>query len=101
MEDGPERGRYNELAAEFHRFQTLVMIAVRSYFPALLVLVVFVASSSSQEAAAPTPADKDLGRQISRLVQQLDSDRAAERDAAEKQLVELAGANAAAADRFL
>ena len=42
-----------------------------------------------------------LARQISRLVRQLNDDRAAERDAAEKKLLELAGTTAAETDRFL
>ena len=45
----------------------------------------------------PQPeADPQLARQISRLVSQLNDDRAAERDAAEKKLLELAGTSAAA-----
>ena len=44
---------------------------------------------------------RNLLGQISRLVRQLDDDRAAERDAAEKELLELAGSTAAETDRFL
>jgi hypothetical protein len=51
--------------------------------------------------AASSAADGELTRQISQLVRQLDSDRAAERDAAEKELLELAGTTAAESDRFL
>jgi hypothetical protein len=53
------------------------------------------------EDGAKHQADVEFGRQINRLVRQLDDDRAAERDAAEKQLLELAGTTAAETDRFL
>jgi hypothetical protein len=46
-------------------------------------------------------ADDDLARQVSRLVHQLNDDAASERDAAEKQLLELGGASAATVDHFL
>jgi hypothetical protein len=56
-------------------------------------------------AAAPVPTasaiDPQLARQVSRLVGQLNDDHAAERDAAEKKLLELAGTSAAQSDRFL
>ncbi len=42
-----------------------------------------------------------MERQIGRLVGQLNDDRAAERDAAEKQLLELAGTSTAQSDHFL
>ena len=46
-------------------------------------------------------SDTELSQQINRLVEQLDDDRAAERDAAETKLLELAGTTAADIDRFL
>jgi hypothetical protein len=55
----------------------------------------------AEDGNASPEDDEQLGRQVSRLVRQLDDDRAAERDAAEKQLLELAGTTAAETDRFL
>jgi len=73
-----------------------------------LVFSVLVAASSlamtaraAEETPAPTQADEELTRDIGRLVQQLNDDRAAERDAAETKLLELAGATTAATDKFL
>jgi hypothetical protein len=68
---------------------------------ALLVVFVIAAIGSAQEPTAPSDADKGLARQVRALMPQLESDRAAERDAAEKQLLELAGDDATTADRFL
>src|SRR5262249_59643852 len=45
--------------------------------------------------------DPQLARQVSRFIGQLNDDRAAERDAAEKKLLDLAGTSTAQADRFL
>jgi hypothetical protein len=45
--------------------------------------------------------DDDLGRQVSRLVHQLNDDVADERDGAEKKLLELGGASAVTVDHFL
>jgi hypothetical protein len=50
---------------------------------------------------ATSQSDTELSQQINRLVEQLDDDRAAERDAAETKLLELAGTTAADIDRFL
>ncbi|MFL6544912.1 MAG: hypothetical protein ACJ8LM_06970, partial [Candidatus Udaeobacter sp.] len=50
---------------------------------------------------AAQESDPQLARQISRLIGQLNDDRAAERDAAEKKLLELAGTSSAQSDRFL
>jgi hypothetical protein len=60
-----------------------------------------VAALAANQGAAQSQSDEQLSRQISRLVRQLDDDRAAQRDAAEKELLELAGATAAETDRFL
>jgi hypothetical protein len=69
---------------------------------AMSVLLVMAALARSAENGATTSAtDEELTRQISRLVRQLDSDRAADRDAAEKELLELAGTSTAETDRFL
>jgi hypothetical protein len=74
-----------------------------------LVLGVLVAAPSlaADEAALPAQPstsaadDPDLSQQISRLVRQLNDDRAAQREAAEKALLELGGAGAGQSDRFL
>lgn len=66
-----------------------------------LILILAASAYAAEDNAALSNADKELGRQISRLVQQLDDDRAAERDAAAKQLLELAGATTDETDRFL
>jgi hypothetical protein len=59
-----------------------------------------VVAAVAQEQTKP-PADDHLAHEISRLVRQLDDDRAAARDAAEAGLLELAGTQAAEVDRFL
>jgi hypothetical protein len=66
----------------------------------VLFLMVAVAGAAENDAAGAS-ADAELAGKISRLVRQLDSDRSAERDAAEKELLELAGATTAETDRFL
>ena len=68
---------------------------------AMLLFVIAGAIRAAEDKPAPAEADPQLDRQISKLVGQLNDDRAAERDAAEKQLLELAGSNTAQADRFL
>src|SRR5262249_37750142 len=69
----------------------------------VLIAALMLAGSVSAAIADDTPAatDDGLGRQISRLVHQLNDDAADERDAAEKQLLELGGASGATVDRFL
>jgi hypothetical protein len=66
-----------------------------------IVLGLAIAVSALADDVASSQADTELAQQISRLVQQLDDDRAAEREAAETKLLELAGASAAEIDRFL
>ena len=70
---------------------------------AAIAIVVGLAITASLLAddVASSQADRELEAQISRLVQQLDDDRAAERESAETKLLELAGATAAEIDRFL
>jgi hypothetical protein len=58
-------------------------------------------ASAAENNAEQSDADRQLARQLSRLVQQLNDDRAAERDAAEAKLLELAGSTTAETDRFL
>ncbi len=75
----------------------------------LLICLIGLAVISSAAAAPPivengNPAvenNDQLARQIGRLVGQLTADRAADRDVAEKQLLELAGQTTATADKFL
>jgi hypothetical protein len=45
--------------------------------------------------------DDDLARQVGRLIRQLNDDAAAQRDAAEQELMDLPGASATSADHFL
>jgi hypothetical protein len=56
---------------------------------------------AAEENAKQSANDENLARDINRLVQQLNHDRAAERDAAESKLLELAGDTTAATDKFL
>src|SRR5215475_9815015 len=61
-----------------------------------------VVAVRAEDAKPMTPAvDPQLARQVSRFIGQLNDDRAAERDAAEKKLLDLAGTSTAQADRFL
>ena len=64
-----------------------------------LLLIALAARAAEDQPTAE--ADPKLERQISKLVAQLNDDRAADRDAAEKQLLELAGASMAQSDAFL
>jgi hypothetical protein len=66
-----------------------------------LLLGFAIAVTAAAQEAATSEADSDLAQQISGLVRQLDDDRAAERDAAEVKLLELAGSTAVQIDRFL
>src|SRR4051794_7404264 len=68
--------------------------------PAFLCLVAAVAWAAEDRPAQPQ-ADPQLARQISRIIGQLNDDQAAERDAAEKKLLDLSGTTAAQSDRFL
>jgi hypothetical protein len=69
---------------------------------ALLFVVGLAAGATAAEKNAPqSETDRQFARQLSRLVQQLNDDRAAERDAAEAKLFELAGSTTAETDRFL
>jgi hypothetical protein len=68
----------------------------------LLSLIVFAPPAGAvEESPAPATADEELSREIGRLVQQLNDDRAAEREAAETKLLELAGAATIDTDKFL
>jgi hypothetical protein len=71
------------------------------YSLALVSVSLAAAICAAQENEATAKVDNDLSRQIGQLVQQLNDDRAAERDAAETKLIELAGTTAAATDKLL
>jgi hypothetical protein len=70
-----------------------------------LRVIAFLCLASAVWAAEDKPAapegDPQLARQVARAISQLNDDRAAERDAAEKKLLELAGASTAQVDHFL
>jgi hypothetical protein len=66
-----------------------------------LIAVLLAAATALAQAETPPSADDQRARQIDRLVRQLDDDRAAQRDAAEAKLLELAGTRTAEVDRFL
>ena len=74
---------------------------------AIMLAVLTAGPSRAAEDTAPPAAnqgeaqDRELAEQITGLVRQLNDDRAAERETAEKKLLELGGATAAQADRFL
>jgi len=67
----------------------------------LLAFGLVVTGQAAEEKSATSESDAKLATQVSKLVSKLDSDRAAERDAAEKELLELAGESTAQTDRFL
>jgi hypothetical protein len=70
-------------------------------FLAIVVALLTASIAWSAENGTSTADNQDLARQISRLVRQLDDNQAAHRDAAEKELLELAGSTTAETDRFL
>ena len=73
----------------------------RNILAIVVMLLAAVVARAAENGAASTAKDQDLAGQINRLVRQLDANQAAERDAAEKELIELAGSNPAETDRFL
>jgi hypothetical protein len=75
---------------------------MRTSFLAIAILcLISVAVWAAEDKPAAPEVDPQLARQVSRAISQLNDDRAAERDAAEKKLLELAGTSTAAADHFL
>jgi hypothetical protein len=81
---------------------------MRNYlFAGLVVSLILTASPTTsvalggEEKSAAPKTDEQLSREIGQLVQQLNADQAAERDAAETKLLELAGATMDDTDRFL
>ena len=73
----------------------------RSFLAIVVALLTASFAWSAEDGTSSTENNQDLARQISRLVQQLDDNQAAQRDAAEKELLELAGRPTAETDRFL
>jgi hypothetical protein len=67
----------------------------------LAALAMAAATRAAEENVTPAKPDEELARDIGELVQQLNDDRATERDAAEAKLLELAGTTTAATDKFL
>lgn len=78
---------------------------MRSVLVTLICLLTNPPAAIAQSVASDVPGaaknEPQLERQISRLVSQLNADRVGDREAAEKQLLGLAGKTAEAADRFL
>ena len=68
---------------------------------AVLLLFTAAVAWAAEGDTLLSNGDQELSRQISRLVRQLDDDRATERQAAEKELLHLAGSTTAETDRFL
>jgi hypothetical protein len=66
-----------------------------------VVLLGVAGAWAAEDGAAKSETEAELARQISRLVRQLDDDRAAEREAAERELLALAGTTATETDLFL
>jgi hypothetical protein len=66
-----------------------------------VVLLGAAGAWAAEDGAAKSETEAELARQISRLVRQLDDDRAAEREAAERELLALAGTTATETDLFL
>jgi hypothetical protein len=69
--------------------------------PLVLIVVGGIGAATDDPAAVPPAADMEFSLQVSRLVAQLNDDAADRRDAAERQLLDLAGASAASVDRFV
>jgi hypothetical protein len=69
-----------------------------------LFVVVFVLATnarSAEERPTPAPDDAQLEKQITGMVNQLSTAKAVDREAMEKQLLDLAGTTSAQSDRFL
>ncbi|MEX0642592.1 MAG: hypothetical protein WD468_07815, partial [Pirellulales bacterium] len=74
---------------------------MRTTLPITLLALLFAVAARAEDSDQPSGAERDLSRQVSRLVDQLNDDRGVARDAAEKELVELAGTSAAESDRLI
>ncbi len=74
---------------------------MRAILPTTVLALLLAIATQAQEASPLSDVDRELSRQVSRLVDQLNDDRGVQRDAAEKKLMELAGNSAAEADRLV
>lgn len=82
------------------KIRSLALIEI--FLICLVVASIAAGAPPVVEGGKPAAENNDqLERQIGRLVSQLTADRAADRDTAEKQLLELAGKSTATADKFL
>jgi hypothetical protein len=66
-----------------------------------LLCLIADASRAAEDTSAKSEPDPQFARQVSRVIGQLNDDQAAERDAAEKKLLELAGTSAAQTEQLL
>src|SRR5262245_26592163 len=73
----------------------------RHFVLAIATALLVAACAAAQNDASKAESDQELSRQISRLVQQLDVAQAADREAAEKQLLDMASTAPGGADHFL
>jgi hypothetical protein len=85
------------------RLRTVLNPIVRKVVEVIFIVCAIASASLAKDATDSPPASQadELPRQVNRLVRQLDDDSAARRDAAEQQLIDLAGVSSTAADRFL
>jgi hypothetical protein len=90
-----------ELVEPIVRAHWRITAMSRSFLALAAALLTVTWAWAAEESGTQNDKDQNLSRQISRLVRQLDDSQAAERDAAEKQLLELAGSTAEETDRFL
>lgn len=74
---------------------------MRHLLPPTFILLWLAVAGHAQDDGAPTSADSELSRQVTRLVDQLNDDRGVQRDAAERKLIELAGDSIADSDRLI
>src|SRR4051812_306012 len=73
----------------------------RNVLAIALICVAARIGVAAEEKAEKPQADAQMALQIGKLVGRLNDDRAAERDDAEKKLLELAGTSTTQSDRFL
>jgi hypothetical protein len=79
-------------------------VAMRTIIVGAVLGAMLASETGAQQAVTPAatnPADTELAGRVRRLVAQLDDARAATRDAAEKELIELAGTTTSQSDKLL
>lgn len=74
---------------------------MRAILPLAALALLITSIVRADDSSPLADADRDLSRQVSRLVDQLNDDRGVQRDVAEKKLLELAGDSAAQSDRVI